>query len=370
MPPQKNTELRVGLFVLAAIVVATVIAFAVGSNRSLFTPKVRYFTRFTNVEGLRGGSPVRISGVNVGSVASVRLLDGGETEVVLEIAKEAQRLVRTDSVAFIGSKGMLGDKLIEVLPGKKTRLPPNNPKLLLPTRDSVTIVGLMHKAGGALDNARAMTERLRKATESLVTPDFATDLQATVHNVAKVTAMAAEGRGTVQRLLTDPKMAQSVGRTVSHVETLSASLVQTLGGVHAIINEVRRGDGSAHALIYGQEGKRLVRSLADATGEVALLLKDVRVGDGALHDLIYENKANAFLRNLTTVSADLKAITGAVRRGEGTVGRLLTDPSLYEDVKRLVGDLERNTILKALVRYSIKRDEEKPAANVEAKTKP
>ena len=61
----------------------------------------------------------------------------------------------------------------------------------------------------------------------------------------------------------------------------------------------------------------------------------------------------------------MAAITDDVRAGRGTIGGLLVDPSIYEDVKRLVGDLERNDILRALVRYSIRRDEEGDAAQVE-----
>ena len=51
--------------------------------------------------------------------------------------------------------------------------------------------------------------------------------------------------------------------------------------------------------------------------------------------------------NVTAMSSDMRAITADVRAGRGTLGGLLTDPSIYEDVKRLVGNLERNEILRS-----------------------
>jgi phospholipid/cholesterol/gamma-HCH transport system substrate-binding protein len=54
-----------------------------------------------------------------------------------------------------------------------------------------------------------------------------------------------------------------------------------------------------------------------------------------------------------------------VKAGRGTVGGLLVDPSVYEDIKSLVGNVERNHVLRALVRYSIKQNEEqRPHAEV------
>jgi phospholipid/cholesterol/gamma-HCH transport system substrate-binding protein len=64
------------------------------------------------------------------------------------------------------------------------------------------------------------------------------------------------------------------------------------------------------------------------------------------------------------MSDDLREIVSNVKAGRGTIGGLLVDPSVYEDVKALVGNLERNQVLRALVRYSIKQNEERPHADV------
>jgi phospholipid/cholesterol/gamma-HCH transport system substrate-binding protein len=93
------------------------------------------------------------------------------------------------------------------------------------------------------------------------------------------------------------------------------------------------------------------------TGEVATLLFSVREGEGLIHELVYEDSGGELLANLEGMSADMRAVTADIRAGRGTLGGLLMDPSIYEDVKRLLGNLERNDILRALVRYSIRQDE-------------
>jgi phospholipid/cholesterol/gamma-HCH transport system substrate-binding protein len=64
--------------------------------------------------------------------------------------------------------------------------------------------------------------------------------------------------------------------------------------------------------------------------------------------------------NLSKMSDDLRSIVADMRAGKGTLGALLVDPSIYEDLKSAVGNVERNQVLRALVRYSIRADEQKP----------
>jgi phospholipid/cholesterol/gamma-HCH transport system substrate-binding protein len=56
----------------------------------------------------------------------------------------------------------------------------------------------------------------------------------------------------------------------------------------------------------------------------------------------------------------MKQIVADVKAGKGTLGALLVDPSVYEDLKLVLGNVERNKALRALVRYSIRRDGAQP----------
>jgi phospholipid/cholesterol/gamma-HCH transport system substrate-binding protein len=70
------------------------------------------------------------------------------------------------------------------------------------------------------------------------------------------------------------------------------------------------------------------------------------------------------LSNVSSMTDDLRTIIANVKAGKGTVGALLVDPSVYEDLKAVVGNVERNQVLRAIVRYSIKQDEAKNGQHV------
>ena len=75
------TRLRVGIFVLVALVIGASIAFAIGAQENIFEPKTTYHAIFTDVGGLQRGNTVRVAGVNVGSVTEVLIGEEGSIEV-------------------------------------------------------------------------------------------------------------------------------------------------------------------------------------------------------------------------------------------------------------------------------------------------
>jgi phospholipid/cholesterol/gamma-HCH transport system substrate-binding protein len=117
-------------------------------------------------------------------------------------------------------------------------------------------------------------------------------------------------------------------------------------------------------LLYGSEGTEAIRNIRDTFGQLNSILTEVREGDGAVNQLIYGELGDSFMTNLQNASEDIAFLTKETREGKGTIGALLTDPSVYEDIKRLIGDLQRNDILRALVRYSIRRDEPRELTEV------
>jgi phospholipid/cholesterol/gamma-HCH transport system substrate-binding protein len=359
MQAERGTYIRVGVFVVAALVIVITLVFIIGNRTNLFRSKAEYVSVFERVDGLRQGSPVRIAGVTVGAVSSVRFSETGQVRVTFDVVSDASDLVREGSHAAVGSKGMLGDKLLEVTVGEGAKLPPGS---TVPTEEAVPLSDYLASAGRIMSDVEAIAENVRRATEPLGEPEFGESLRATTRNMAEVTRLVAEGDGTVRRLLTDGKLADDVAQMVDSLRVTSSELAATSRGVRAIVQEVQSGNGTAHELIYGQEGTRMVSRFADAAGEVATLLAHVRTNKGTMHDLLYEDAANELMGNLTEASENIRAITADVREGKGTLGALVQDPSVYEDVKRLLGDLQRNDILRALVRYSIKRDETPEAA--------
>lgn len=353
-----SSEIRVGIFVTAALVIGGILVFVIGNRSAMFASKVQYEAVFDEVSGLRTGSPVRIAGIDVGTVEGVDFGDDGRIHVRIEVREDSSAFVREGSVARVGSKGLLGDQLIDVTVGQGRRLPPGS---VIPSAEDSMLAAFLGQTGteaeGVVRNVNQITASL---AQTLGDEQVQQDIRDITHNLSEISRLISERDGTVRRLITDPELADDVHATVQSLQGTGSELERAARGVRQIVGEVQNGDGTAHQLIYGEEGTQLLVSLAGAAGELATIMRDVRTGNGTAHQVIYGDEGGSLIANLTVMSEDLRAIVADVRAGRGTIGGLLVDPSIYEDIKRLVGNLQRNEILRALVRYSIREDRPAP----------
>jgi len=367
-----GTRLRVGIFVIVALVIGAGIAFAIGAKENFFESKTDYYAIFRDVGGLQKGNTVRVAGVNVGSVTDVLIGESGRIEVRLRIIDDAARLIRgvpnapandeglKSSVASIGSKGLLGDRLVEITVGSE-QYPAWDPDEPIPVSVGG---GLLALAERTLGEAEGTAHNLRLATDPFSDQEFSNDLKETARNLAKASGMIASGDGTIGRLMYDAELGRDVKGAVKELRAAGKQVAALGKNLTKITDDIQTNEGTAHALLYGTEGSDAIRNIRDTFGQLNTILTDVREGNGAVNQLIYGELDESFMNNLQNASEDIAFLTKEAREGKGTIGALLTDPSIYEDIKRLVGDLERNDILRALVRYSIRRDEPRESVEV------
>ncbi len=376
MKTTSGTRLRVGIFVLLALTIGAAIVFAIGAQENVFAGKTTYHAVFEDVGGLQQGNTVRVAGVNVGSVTDVKIGEAGTIAVYFRIIDDAAHLVRGDpsvevdrdhpdqpSFASIGSKGLLGDRIIEVSVGSDV-YPQWDPDIPIP---SSVGGGIMALAERTLYEAEGTAHNLRLATDPFADQEFSEDLKETARNLAKASGMLASGEGTIGALMTDEQLARDVKGAVKNLRSAGNQVTKLGESLNQISEEIQHGDGTAHALFYGSEGTEAIANIRDTFGQLNAILTEVRQGDGTINQLIYGELGDSFMTNLQNASDDIAFLTKEMREGKGTIGALLTDPSIYEDIKRLLGDLERNEILRALVRYSIRRDEAREPIKVEIK---
>lgn len=370
---EQRINFRVGLFILIALFFGVTLVVVIGKESETFSAKTDYVSLHESADGLRPGNPVFVAGVRAGVVKSVALQDDGLVRVEFDVVSRSAHLVRGEpnaehphrvkrgeprgSMAVIGGQGLLGDKALEITVGHAS-LPPWPSEIPLPAKPTSD---LFAEAEAVVVEVKHTVENLRRVTDPLAEQGFGDDLKRIAENLATISESWAEGDGTVQRLLKDPTLADSVTRTVSELEKTTASIRGASQRVEAILREIERGDGSVHKLIYGTELIDTVAAFGAAGEEIAHALQGVRESDSLVNELLYGDDQGNLLANLNAASADIAAITSEIRAGKGTIGGLVVDPSIYEDVKRLLGDLTRNEILRALVRYSIKRDEQATA---------
>jgi phospholipid/cholesterol/gamma-HCH transport system substrate-binding protein len=360
-----SREIKVGLFVFLGFIGAAAIIFMIGDNRSLFDPKVAYRAEFADVQGVKPGSTVRMGGVDIGTVSRVQYPEDPthtSIQVSLSIVRREAPRIRQSSLASIAAKGLLGDKMVTISPGRAgdAALPEGS---LIPSAPAEDFTQVLSQMGSITASARGVLTNLETATGTLAESEFQDDLRQGLHALSQILISLDNREGYVGRLLHDPAEAQRISSLLANLERTSARLDGVLASVDQVVDRINSGPGLAHEIIYSK-GQAMAQ-IGTAAEELGKTLAGVREGNGLAHGLLFGDTGKGgdsalgdqLASDVAGMSQDLRAMVGEMRQGKGTLGALLVDPSVYEDLKMLLGNVQRNQVLRALVRYSIQRDD-------------
>jgi phospholipid/cholesterol/gamma-HCH transport system substrate-binding protein len=192
MKKENSMRWKLGLFVFTGLALFTLAIYLLGSRQHLFGSTFRINCVFNDVGGLQVGNNVRFSGISVGTVENVLIIRDTSVLVTMLLDGAVKKHIRKDSKAIIGSDGLMGDKLINITPGKGT-----------PIRDDDNIKGVKTvEFDEILSNLKETTENA-----AVITADLA-DIMENIH----------EGRGTVGALLMDSTFADNFRETLRNVK--------------------------------------------------------------------------------------------------------------------------------------------------------
>ena len=358
-----SKQTKVGIFVILGIAILTAVVFVIGENRQAWSRKVTYTAAFSDVAGLKPAAPVRMGGVDIGAVTSVSHSDDvrdTRIHVRMSIVRDEAGRIRTESIARIVNKGLLGDKMIEL--STEGGGPPLDPNVPIKTEEPLDISKYFAQFESIAKKTEKVVENAERATGALSDPQLIDDLKGTAHSLRTILDGIALHDGVAHRLIFDGEDGRKLDRAITNLDGASANLNASLADVHDITTHVKDGPGLAHAMVYDGE---MSASAAGALKEVHGDLAQIRKGNGLVHNLIYgDSDTEHLMGNVNAMSDDLRVIVANIRAGKGTLGALLVDPSVYEDIKSIVGNVDRNQVLRALVRYSIKADEKSGHAPV------
>jgi phospholipid/cholesterol/gamma-HCH transport system substrate-binding protein len=227
-------------------------------------------------------------------------------------------------------------------------------------------MNLFNDIAAMTSTAHRLLSNLETLSGSLADSGLQNDLKSSVSSASSLLREMSQGDGYVHRLLTDPAEADRFSHAIGSFDRAATELSQTLSETHKVVAQINQGPGLLHEIAYGPQGSDAVAKFGNAAGELGATLKGIREGNGLAHSLLYggDDASQKVTANLDAMSQDLRQIVADLRAGKGTLGALLVDPSLYEDVKGLVGNVKRNDALRALVRYSITQDEKRPEVRV------
>jgi phospholipid/cholesterol/gamma-HCH transport system substrate-binding protein len=360
----RATNLRVGVFLAIGLLVAAAAIFLLGSKNGLFEGRSTLYVHFADINGLVAGAPVRLAGLDVGTVQNIEFPDDPnktEAEVTLSVKTKYLPRIRQDSVAIVDSKGLLGDKIINISMGSASSaaMPDGG---TLRTKAAPSLDHLATQVGEAVDGITALTHTANTAIKQLSNEQMRKDISRISGSIANILEEVERGDGLAHGLIYDPKFSSAVLDTIGDARATMGGVRSTIERVDRTLAAVETGDGMAHELLYGESGKQTMAKLRETADTIAAIVGAVRDGDGLLHGLVYEPENAKALSELSQAATRINSIMGDVQKGRGTLGGLAVDPSVYEDLKSVLGNVERNVLLKALIRFTIKQgDIERPA---------
>jgi phospholipid/cholesterol/gamma-HCH transport system substrate-binding protein len=283
------SELRIGLLTVFALVMATLLIFLLSGEGGFFWQRYSLKTVFPNVAGLKEGAPVRVAGVEVGSVTGVELV-GDRVEVVVQLSRDMQPRVTTTSVASLGSVSLLGEAAVDITASS----------------DGMPIPEWGYIPAGPAEGS--FTEAATKAT-------------AGIEELTVLLQEIRSGRGTVGRLFTDEALYNEMSRLVAAAEDVVTNVGQGRGTLGRLAND----PAAAEAL------EASLRNFEAVTARI-------KSGEGSLGRLLTDD---ALARSLTSTSTNLDAITGRINRGEGTAGALISERELYDRLNSMSDRLDK-----------------------------
>jgi phospholipid/cholesterol/gamma-HCH transport system substrate-binding protein len=331
-------QLRAGLFLTGAMAVLVLAVFLIGRTQTLFAHRLRLHTEFENTGGLVVGAPVRLAGVDVGVVEAIRFdrdLAKQKVEVTLAVDRRFSDRVRADSLARLTSKGLLGDVIVDITVGSaEAPTLPDGATVRAQERQGLNeIVASLQQA---IEEVRKLAAGVGERMHAVFNDQVARDLGRVAHSAADVAEQIEHGDGLAHTLLYDRELSrearQLVRGAVAAVDHVDALLTDIGGSASATLSEIQRD-------------ARQIGAVAEA----------IRSGHGILHTLVYEPDGGNLVENLSALAKTLRRIGDEVEQGKGTVGALLKDPSVYEDLKGIVGSVERSRVLRSLIRSTIRK---------------
>lgn len=115
---------KVFLFSVIALVSGLVLLFLIAKQRGLFVKMDEIYFITERATGLSTGMPVKVSGFKIGRLKSMKLQDDATVKVILSIEHSQMKWLRTDSFAILTKEGLIGESIIEIIPGRDRELRP------------------------------------------------------------------------------------------------------------------------------------------------------------------------------------------------------------------------------------------------------
>jgi phospholipid/cholesterol/gamma-HCH transport system substrate-binding protein len=342
LPSQKQlkwSQLKVGITVVIACVTLAVLLFLMSGTAGVFTHRITIKSYFDNAEGLRQGAPVRLSGVDIGNVTHIGIVQGKPltpVEVTMKISTKYAFGMRRDSVTSLETAGVLGETYLDIDSSQSVGGPVQDGDTL-PTQVHPDFNQVVRASQSTLQNMDALlkrADRILAFAESgkgslgklIYDPTLYNRFSVTVADFQKIVEQVANGEG-------------SLGRLVSRNDAYD-KFITTLDKMNAVVDDLQQGKGTAGKFL---KDPSLYNNANDTIANLKKVTDDINAGKGTLGKLTRDEE---LAKKLDTTITKLSQLTSDLEAGQGSAGKFFKDESLYNNADEML--VETRALLKGI----------------------
>ena len=269
-------NIKLGAFVLAGLIFLVLLMYLIGKNRSLFGSNYELRARFENVQGLVSGNNVRYAGIEAGTVKRVKILNDTTIEVTMLIEKKMNTIIRKNAIVSIGTEGIVGNKVVNIIPAHQPAELAEEGDLLVSKKSVSTdeMLNTLNKTNNDIayiaGELKVTVNRINNSMglwKLLNDESIPNELRASIANIRKATNKAnlfvedlhglvadvRSGKGSVGSLLTDTAFAHNLNLAVVKIQSVvddADSLAREINSLVAgVKTDVKEGKGAVYSLL-------------------------------------------------------------------------------------------------------------------------
>ena len=204
MKKNNGNEIKLGVFISLGLFLFIASIYFIGKKQQLFSSTFHIVGVFKDINGLQIGNVVRLSGINVGVIGDIEMIADTAVRVDIVVNEKAKKFIKKDSKAIIGSDGLMGNKIIQIIPGSIGQKEIQNNDYIL-TAVPVSIDDIMLNLKIASTNAANITE----------------DFTVISNNIRR-------GRGTIGKLFMDTVFAKNIDQALVNIKQGAGGFKQNM----------------------------------------------------------------------------------------------------------------------------------------------
>jgi phospholipid/cholesterol/gamma-HCH transport system substrate-binding protein len=298
MKKSASHKTRVGLFVVLGTLILVAALYFIGNRQHIFSKNIQVYAVFHNVNGLQLGNNVRYSGINVGTVGKIEMTKEANIVVQMMVEEKTAKFIKKDAIATIGSDGLVGSMVVNILPGKEnlsvivsgdtiatyskigaddmlSTLNVTNENAALLTSDLLKITNKILKGEGALGaliTDSLLSEDIRLTLMNLRrTTDGTNGLIELLNRKFSKIDMKESAMGV---LLTDTLIGNQVEQVVINLEQSSADILKATNLLNEMISEINTSESTFNYLTKEGELPKTIDSTMIEINQAAQKLNE------------------------------------------------------------------------------------------------